>query len=170
MSFLFLFAFVRLFVLLVLVKFYRKKTKIKKSKITPHNLIHYTTTASRKSRHRQHSPVFLEKSARCFTKKQMFLHHSYQSIVLLNFSDILSFSSKYIFTFSQNQYKLVAKSFNSCMALCNYIITICISITSILTTQVLLKPGDIDTNPGPKRSSAIQFCHWNLNGLADMTL
>ena len=41
MSFLFLFAFMHLFVLFVLVKFYRKK--IKKSKITPDNLIHYTT-------------------------------------------------------------------------------------------------------------------------------
>ena len=42
MSFLFLFAFMRLFVLFVLVKFYRKK-KIKKPKISPDNLIHYTT-------------------------------------------------------------------------------------------------------------------------------
>ena len=42
MSFLFLFAFVRLFVLFVLVKFYCKK-KIKKFDITPDNLIHYTT-------------------------------------------------------------------------------------------------------------------------------
>ena len=41
MSFLFLFAFMRLFVLFVLVKFYRKKNL--KSKITPDNLIHYTT-------------------------------------------------------------------------------------------------------------------------------
>ena len=32
----------------------------------------------------------------------------------------------------------VAKSFNSCIGLCNYIITICASITSILKTQVLL--------------------------------
>ena len=39
MSFLFLFAFMRLFVLFVLVKFYRKK----KFEITPVNLIHYTT-------------------------------------------------------------------------------------------------------------------------------
>ena len=29
--------------LFVLVKFYRKKKNIKKSKITPDNLIHYTT-------------------------------------------------------------------------------------------------------------------------------
>ena len=34
----------RLFVLFVLVKFYCKKKKIKKFKITPDNLIHYTTS------------------------------------------------------------------------------------------------------------------------------
>ena len=61
---------------------------------------------------------------------------------------------------------MVAKSFNSFIALCNYIITICISITSILSTQVLLISGDIETKPGPKKSSVIKFCHWNLNGLA----
>ena len=49
--------------------------------------------------------------------------------------------------------------------LCNYIITICISITGILKTQVQLKPGDIETNPGLKKSSAIKFFPWNLNGL-----
>ena len=59
-----------------------------------------------------------------------------------------------------------AKSFNPCIAPCNYVITIYISITSILITQLLLKSGDIETNPGPKKSSAIKFCHWNLNGLA----
>ena len=61
---------------------------------------------------------------------------------------------------------MVEKSFNSCIGLCNFVITICISITSILKTQVLLISGDIETNPGPKKSSAIKFCHWNLNGLA----
>ena len=49
--------------------------------------------------------------------------------------------------------------------LCNYIITIYISITGILKTQVQLKPGDIETNPGLKKSSAIKFFPWNLNGL-----
>ena len=29
-----------------------------------------------------------------------------------------------------------------------------------------LLSGDIETNPGPKQSSNIKFCHWNLNGLA----
>ena len=61
---------------------------------------------------------------------------------------------------------MVAKSFNPCIAPCNYIITICISIASILTTQGQLKSGDMETNPGPKKSSVIKFCHWNLNGLA----
>ena len=45
---------------------------------------------------------------------------------------------------------MLAKSFNPCIAPCNCIIAIYISITSILTTQVLLKSGDIETNPGPK--------------------
>ena len=30
----------------------------------------------------------------------------------------------------------------------------------------LLESGDIETNPGLRRSSLIIFCHWNLNGLA----
>ena len=99
----------------------------------------------------------------------MFLCHSCQSIVLLNVCTILSFNSKHVSIFSQNQYKFFyngSKPFNSCITLCNYIITICISITSILTTQVLLKSGDIETIPGPKKSSAIRFRHWNLNGMA----
>ena len=60
---------------------------------------------------------------------------------------------------------IVAKSFNSCIALRNYIITISVSITSILKTQVRLISDDIKTNLGPKKS-AIKFCHWNLNVLA----
>ena len=49
---------------------------------------------------------------------------------------------------------MVLKSLNSFIALRNYIITICINITSTLKTQVLLKSGDIETNPRPKKSSA----------------
>ena len=44
--------------------------------------------------------------------------------------------------------------------------TICVSITSVLTNQILLKSGEIEINPGPKKSSAINLCYWNLNGLA----
>ena len=35
-----------------------------------------------------------------------------------------------------------------------------------LKLMLLLESGDIETNPGPRRSSFIKFCHWNLNGLA----
>ena len=30
----------------------------------------------------------------------------------------------------------------------------------------LLRSGDVETNVGPKKSSVMEFCHWNLNGLA----
>ena len=31
---------------------------------------------------------------------------------------------------------------------------------------LLVNSGDIETNPGPRKSSPIKFCHWNLNVLA----
>ena len=61
----------------------------------------------------------------------------------------------------------VAKFFNSCIGLwSNYIVSIRISTASTLKNQVLLISGDIRTNLGPKKSSTIKFCHWNLNSLA----
>ena len=33
-------------------------------------------------------------------------------------------------------------------------------------TLLLLRSGDFETNPGPKNSSVIKFCHWNFNSLA----
>ena len=30
---------------------------------------------------------------------------------------------------------------------------------------LLLRSGDVETNPNSKKSSVIKFCHWNLNGL-----
>ena len=30
---------------------------------------------------------------------------------------------------------------------------------------ILLKSGDIESNPGTRKSSALKFCHCNLNGL-----
>ena len=54
---------------------------------------------------------------------------------------------------------MVAKSYNLCIVLGNYIPTICISNTRILTTQLLLKFGDIEINPGPKTSPAVRLFH-----------
>ena len=31
---------------------------------------------------------------------------------------------------------------------------------------ILLKSGDVESNPGPPKSSTLNFCHWSLNGLA----
>ena len=52
---------------------------------------------------------------------------------------------------------MVAKSFNSSIALGNYIIKICISITGILATQVLLKSSTIELNRGPKNHLPSSF-------------
>ena len=35
-----------------------------------------------------------------------------------------------------------------------------------LKHMLLLESGDIETNPDPRRSSFIKFCHWKLNELA----
>ena len=32
--------------------------------------------------------------------------------------------------------------------------------------MLLLQSGDIETNPGPSKSSRLKLCHWNLNGIA----
>ena len=48
----------------------------------------------------------------------MLLCYSCQSIALFNFSAVLSFSSKYVFTFSQNQHKFF---YNGCeVIVCKY--------------------------------------------------
>ena len=78
---------------------------------------------------------FLKKALNVSQNNKCFLCNSCQSFVLFNFSAVLSFSSKYAFTFSQNQYKFF---YNGCeiielmYALCNGITTICISITGML--------------------------------------
>ena len=38
------------------------------------------------------------------------------------------------------------------------------SFIAYFVRLLLLRAGDIETNPGPQKS--IKFCHWNLNGLA----
>ena len=54
----------------------------------------------------------------------------------------------------------VGKSSNSLLFINNYF---CILPFVAL---LLLRLGDAGTNPGPKKSSVIKFCTWNLNGLA----
>ena len=35
-----------------------------------------------------------------------------------------------------------------------------------LRILLLIRSGDIETNPGPMKQSCLKFFHWNLNGLA----
>ena len=35
-----------------------------------------------------------------------------------------------------------------------------------LRILLLIRLGDTETNPGPKKQSCLTFFHWNLNGLA----
>ena len=37
---------------------------------------------------------------------------------------------------------------------------------SNLTQILLIQPGDVELNPGPKKSSSLTFFPWNLNGIA----
>ena len=46
----------------------------------------------------------------------------------------------------------------------DYILTIMFFINNF--KNLLLLSGDTEVNPGPKRSSNIQFCYWNFNWLA----
>ena len=59
------------------------------------------------------------------------------------------------FTFSK--FKSVCSFHVSCM-------TLEFSFIAYFVRLLLLRAGDIETNPGPKKS--IKFYHWNLNGLA----
>ena len=54
----------------------------------------------------------------------------------------------------------IGKSCNSLLFINNYFR----NLPSVVL--LLLRSGNVETNPGPKKSSVIKFCHWNLNGLA----
>ena len=64
---------------------------------------------------------------------------------------------------NKNSSIMAVKSFNLCIALFSYVITICINNTSILKT-LIVKSGDTEVNPGPTKLSAIKCQYWNLNG------
>lgn len=45
-------------------------------------------------------------------------------------------------------------------------LNIIISYITIFNETLLLRSGDIELNPGPKKLSNLTFFHWNLNGIA----
>ena len=56
--------------------------------------------------------------------------------------------------------------FRSVHQLCNFLLISVVLHYLYIKHFLLLKSGDIESNPGPCKSSALKFCHWNLNGLA----
>ena len=57
------------------------------------------------------------------------------------------------------------KSVKPCFAVCTYVLFY-LFFDTISSKILLVNSGDIETNPGPRKSSPIKFCRWNLNGLA----
>ena len=51
------------------------------------------------------------------------------------------------------------------LLLIDYILVITLLIFN-LHNLLLLQSGDIEINPGPMKSSRLNFCHWNFNGIA----
>ena len=60
---------------------------------------------------------------------------------------------------------MTLKSVKPCFAVCTYVLFY-LFFDTISSKILLVNSGDIETNPGPRKSSPIKFCHWNLNGLA----
>ena len=60
---------------------------------------------------------------------------------------------------------VTVKSAKSCFAVCAYVL-FHLFFDSLFSKIILVNSGDTETNPGPRKSSPIKFCHWNLNGLA----
>ena len=50
--------------------------------------------------------------------------------------------------------------------LCNFLLISVVLLCLYIQNFLLLKSGDIESNPRPHKSSTLKFCHWNFNGLA----
>ena len=86
-------------------------------------------------------------------KSYLFLFYLFHLVAL--FILILLYLLSAYFTFSK--FKSVCAFHVSCM-------TLEFSFIAYFVRLLLLRAGDIETNPGPKKP--IKFCYWNLNGLA----
>ena len=54
----------------------------------------------------------------------------------------------------------------SAQQLCKFLLISVLLHCLYIKNFLLLKSGDIKSNPRPCKSSALKFCRWNLNGLA----
>ena len=65
----------------------------------------------------------------------------------------------------QKGFFVIVKSVKPCFTVCAYVLFY-LFFDTIFSKILLVNSGAIETNPDPKKSSPIKFCHWNLNGLA----
>ena len=71
----------------------------------------------------------------------------------------------YLLPIFQKGFFVTVKPVKPCFAVCAYVLFY-LFFDTIFSKILLVNSGDIETNPGSKKSSPIKFCHWNLNGLA----
>ena len=71
----------------------------------------------------------------------------------------------YLLPIFQKGFFVTVKSVKPCFAASAYVLFY-LFFDIIFSKILLVNSGDIETNPGPRKSSSIKFCHWNLNGLA----
>ena len=61
---------------------------------------------------------------------------------------------------------ILSLHFRSAYQLCNFLLISAVLHCLYIKNFLLLKVGDFESNPGPRKSSALKFCHWDLNCLA----
>ena len=71
----------------------------------------------------------------------------------------------YLLPIFEKAFFVTVKSVKPCFAVCAYVLFY-LFFDTIFSKILLVNSGDIETNPGPRKSSPIKFYHWNLNGLA----
>ena len=60
---------------------------------------------------------------------------------------------------------ILSLNLRSTYQLCDFLLISVALHCLYINNFLLLKSGDIESNPGPCKSSTLKFCHWNLNGL-----
>ena len=61
---------------------------------------------------------------------------------------------------------ILSLNLRSADQLCNFFLISVVLHCLYIQNFLLMKSGDIESNPEPRKSSTLKFCHWNLNGLA----
>ena len=76
---------------------------------------------------------------------------------------LLTYFSVYLILAQVDNYGFNISKFNIANVLLIKYFDFCFCVFNLKQT-VLLESGDTETNPGPRQSLFVKFCHWNLNG------